>query len=104
MLSADYIIDLGPGAGRHGGEVSAAGTPDKILKENTLTSDYLSGKNKIKIPEERRKGNGKEIIIWNLLLFLTALNASSSKVRLPISSAGPEPAPEWEDGCNSRRP
>ncbi len=63
MLSADYIIDLGPGAGRHGGEVSAAGTPDKILKENTLTSDYLSGKNKIKIPEERRKGNGKEIIL-----------------------------------------
>jgi len=59
MLHADRIIDLGPHAGRHGGEVVAAGTPEQILKANTLTSDFLTGCKQIPIPEIRRKGNGK---------------------------------------------
>ncbi len=63
MLSADYIVDMGPGAGRHGGEISAAGTPEQIIKSNTLTAKYLSGKEKIEIPETRRQGNGKFITL-----------------------------------------
>ncbi|MGQ7868272.1 excinuclease ABC subunit UvrA [Sunxiuqinia sp. sy24] len=61
MLSADYIVDMGPFAGRHGGEVVAAGTPDALLKANTLTSKYLTGQNQIAIPEVRRPGNGQTI-------------------------------------------
>ncbi len=63
MLSADYIIDMGPGAGKHGGEISACGMPEEILKTNTLTAKYLKGEKQIEIPEKRRKGNGKEIIL-----------------------------------------
>ncbi|NOZ35791.1 MAG: excinuclease ABC subunit UvrA [Chlorobi bacterium] len=63
MLSADFIIDMGPGAGKHGGEVSVKGTPGEILKSNTLTAKYLSGKEKIEIPEKRKTGIGKSIII-----------------------------------------
>lgn len=62
MLAADYIIDMGPMAGRHGGEVVFAGTPQEMLKTNTLTSEYLNGNKKIEIPQ-RRKGNGKNITI-----------------------------------------
>jgi excinuclease ABC subunit A len=58
MLAADYVIDLGPRAGRHGGELVFAGTPEEMLKSNTLTADYLTGKRKIEIPAQRRKGNG----------------------------------------------
>ena len=63
MLASDYIVDLGPFAGRKGGEVVFQGTPQKMLTENTLTSNYLNGKFEIKIPEERRKGNGEFIEI-----------------------------------------
>ncbi len=63
MLSADYIIDMGPGAGRHGGEISAKGTPDDILRSSSLTAKYLSGEDKIEIPAKRRQGNGTEIIL-----------------------------------------
>ncbi|GAC1588531.1 MAG: excinuclease ABC subunit UvrA [Ginsengibacter sp.] len=63
MLAADYLIDIGPRAGKHGGEVVAASTPKEMLKMNTVTSGYLNGKNKIPVPKERRKGNGKEIKI-----------------------------------------
>jgi len=58
MLNADYVVDLGPKAGRLGGEVVFAGTPDEMLKKDTLTSKYLNGKLKIKVPDIRRKGNG----------------------------------------------
>jgi excinuclease ABC subunit A len=59
MLAADYLIDIGPDAGKHGGEVVACGVPKELLKLNTLTSSYLNGHKKIAIPKERRKGNGK---------------------------------------------
>ncbi len=58
MLNADYVIDMGPFAGQHGGHVVAAGTPEQILKAGTLTSKYLSGEAQISVPEKRRKGNG----------------------------------------------
>ncbi|HZJ79008.1 MAG TPA: excinuclease ABC subunit UvrA [Dysgonamonadaceae bacterium] len=61
MLASDYIVDLGPFAGRKGGEVVFEGTPQEMLTQNTLTSNYLNGSLEIKIPEERRKGNGKFI-------------------------------------------
>ena len=59
MFAADYIVDIGPGAGVHGGEVVAAGTVDEIMKnENSVTGQYLSGRKQIPVPEERRRGNG----------------------------------------------
>ena len=59
MTESDYIIDIGPGAGRHGGEIVAAGTPAEVMKnENSITGDYLSGRKKIKVPTLRRSGNG----------------------------------------------
>lgn len=59
MRAADYIVDIGPGAGIHGGEVVASGTPEEIMQNpDSLTGAYLSGKKKIAIPEKRRKGNG----------------------------------------------
>ena len=64
MLAADYIVDIGPGAGIHGGEVVFSGTVDKLLKcKNSITGQYLSGRKKIEIPKERRKGNGKFLTI-----------------------------------------
>lgn len=63
MFSADYLIDMGPGAGKHGGEISGKGTPAEILKSNSLTADYLSGKKNIEVPEKRRAGNGNKLIL-----------------------------------------
>jgi excinuclease ABC subunit A len=59
IQQADYVIDMGPAAGKHGGEIVSEGSPSEILKHNTLTSDYLSGVKEIAIPKKRRKGNGK---------------------------------------------
>ena len=59
MLAADYLVDIGPQAGFHGGRVVAQGRPPALLKLNTLTADYLNGHRKIAVPDERRKGNGK---------------------------------------------
>lgn len=61
--SADYVIDIGPAAGRYGGEIVSEGTPKEIEKHNTLTADYLSGKKKIEVPKKRRKGNGKTLTL-----------------------------------------
>ena len=58
---ADYVLDIGPGAGRFGGEIVCQGTPQEILKKQTLTTQYLNGERKISIPEIRREGNGKII-------------------------------------------
>ena len=59
MMAADYLIDVGPGAGEHGGEIVAAGTPEKVMKNRkSLTGQYLNGKKFITVPTERRKGNG----------------------------------------------
>ena len=60
MLQADYLVDIGPGAGLHGGNVVASGTPEEVMKnENSLTGRYLTGKEKIEVPKHRRKGNKK---------------------------------------------
>ncbi len=72
ILSADHIIDMGPGAGVHGGLVVAEGSPDEIIKFNSLTSRYLCNKEKLIIPESRRTGNGK---------FLTLLGASGHNLK-----------------------
>ena len=64
MKAADYIVDVGPGAGIHGGNIVFAGTVDELLKcKNSITGEYLSGKKKIELPSVRRKGNGKALII-----------------------------------------
>ena len=63
MLNADYIIDIGPRAGRKGGEVVFQGTPEEILKTNSVTASYLNGTVSIPIPRQRRKGNGHDLII-----------------------------------------
>ena len=65
MRSADYIVDVGPGAGVHGGEIVAAGTPEEVMKiPGSITGDYLSGRRKIPVPEHRRPGNGKHLKIF----------------------------------------
>ena len=63
MLASDYIVDIGPKAGRKGGEVVFQGTIDKMLEQSTITSEYLNGQRHIPIPAERRKGNGKTLTI-----------------------------------------
>lgn len=65
MLKSDYIVDIGPGAGIHGGEIVAAGTPEQIMKNpKSVTGDYLSGRKKIAVPSERRPGNGKFLTVY----------------------------------------
>ncbi|MBL6447555.1 excinuclease ABC subunit UvrA [Fulvivirga sp. 29W222] len=61
MLASDHIIDIGPGAGRHGGHIVAQGVPKDFLKQGSATADYLKGKRNIEVPSERRKGNGKKL-------------------------------------------
>jgi excinuclease ABC subunit A len=63
ILSADHIIDIGPGAGVHGGTIVAQGSPEEILGADTLTADYLDGRKQIPVPEKRRKGNGKYLTL-----------------------------------------
>lgn len=63
MLNADYIVDIGPGAGRKGGKLVFQGTPQEMLRQHTVTSDYLNGTKSIPVPQERRPGNGSHIII-----------------------------------------
>ena len=66
IRAADYVVDIGPGAGVHGGEVVYSGSVDGLLKcKKSITGQYLSGKKKIEVPAERRKGNGKSLIIKN---------------------------------------
>ena len=63
MLNADYIVDIGPKAGRRGGEVVFQGTPQEMLKTHTVTAQYLNGEMKIEVPSKRREGNGKSIVL-----------------------------------------
>lgn len=64
MRAADFLVDIGPGAGIHGGELIAAGTPEEVMAcERSITGQYLSGKRSIPVPAKRRKGNGKKLII-----------------------------------------
>ncbi len=63
MLAADYVVDIGPGAGRKGGEIMFQGTPKQMLATHTLTSEYLNGEREIAVPASRRSGNGKSIVL-----------------------------------------
>ncbi len=64
MMEADYVVDIGPGAGEHGGEVVAQGTPAQLIKnKNSITADYLSGRKRIPVPEKRRTPTGKLTIL-----------------------------------------
>jgi len=63
IMSADYVVDLGPFAGRHGGEVCATGKPHEIMEGCSLTAQYLNNRKSIPVPAERRKGNGKKLLI-----------------------------------------
>ncbi|QEK11559.1 excinuclease ABC subunit UvrA [Crassaminicella thermophila] len=81
MYAADYIIDIGPGAGEHGGKIVAAGTVDEIIKcENSITGQYLSGKKKIEVPKERRKPNGK----WIEVVGARENNLKNINVKFPL--------------------
>ncbi|MFZ6036968.1 MAG: excinuclease ABC subunit UvrA [Bacteroidota bacterium] len=82
MLASDYIVDMGPFAGRKGGEVVFEGTPDEMLKKNTLTSNYLNGKLEIAIPQKRRKGNGKTLVIEGA----TGNNLKNITVTFPLGT------------------
>ena len=82
MLKSDYLIDMGPGAGRHGGEVVAASSPKKIKTLNTETADYLTGKKQIETPSERRKGNGKKLKLNGC----TGNNLKNVTLILPLGS------------------
>ena len=59
MIASDYVIDIGPEAGKHGGEIISIGTPEELLKSKTLTADYLNGTRTFEIPKKRREGNGE---------------------------------------------
>lgn len=77
---ADHVIDIGPEAGRHGGEIISEGTPDQIKKHNTITAQYLNGTMEIEVPKDRRKGNGKSIE----LIGATGNNLKNVSVTFPL--------------------
>ncbi|TKB98571.1 excinuclease ABC subunit UvrA [Pedobacter cryophilus] len=80
ILEADYVIDMGPAAGLHGGEVVAQGTPAQLLKSHTLTASYLNGEREISIPAKRREGNGKVLSLKNA----TGNNLQNVSVDFPL--------------------
>jgi excinuclease ABC subunit A len=80
MLAADYLVDIGPKAGKHGGEIVTEGTPAFVLKSNSDTAQYLNGKKSIAIPDERRKGNGKFIELTGV----TGNNLRNVSVKFPL--------------------
>lgn len=82
ILEADHVIDMGPAAGVHGGEVVAQGTPEEIMKGNTLTTEYLSGKRQIVTPKQRRKGNGHALVLKNA----TGNNLKNVSVKFPLGT------------------
>jgi excinuclease ABC subunit A len=83
IRTADYIVDLGPGAGVHGGEIVAQGTLKQILKaKGSLTADYLTGKRKIDVPAKRRKGNGHKIVVKNA----RANNLKGVTAKIPLGT------------------
>jgi excinuclease ABC subunit A len=82
MLAADHLIDIGPAAGVHGGRVVSEGTPKEILKMKTTTSGYLNNTLRIEIPEQRRKGNGKSIVLKGA----TGNNLRNTSITIPLGS------------------
>ena len=77
---ADYVIDIGPKAGKYGGEIISQGTPAEMLKENTVTAQYLNGKMKLEIPKKRREGNGKFLKLTGA----TGNNLKNVSIELPL--------------------
>ncbi|UII35091.1 excinuclease ABC subunit UvrA [Fulvivirga ulvae] len=82
MLASDHIIDIGPGAGRHGGHIVAQGTPDDFLELGSATADYLKGKRNIEVPSERRKGNGKKL----KLIGASGHNLKNVNLEIPLGT------------------
>jgi excinuclease ABC subunit A len=80
MLSADQIIDIGPFAGKNGGEIISQGTPKEVLKHHTETAQYLNGKKRIEVPEKRRTGNGKHLH----LVGATGHNLKEVSIKIPL--------------------
>ncbi len=81
MVTSDYVIDIGPEAGKHGGEIISIGTPKDLLKGSTLTADYLNGTKYFEIPKQRRKGNGKQIILTGA----TGNNLKNVTIKIPLA-------------------
>lgn len=82
MLAADYIIDLGPGAGKHGGQLVGQGQPEAFLQSGTLTADYLNGLQRIEVPDKRRKGNGHTLALSGA----TGHNLKSVNIKIPLGT------------------
>ena len=82
MRSADWVVDIGPRAGRKGGEVVFQGTPQEMLQTDTITAQYLNGQQKIDIPEQRRKGNGKSLVLKGC----TGNNLKHVDVKFPLGT------------------
>jgi len=80
MLSADYLIDIGPFAGLHGGKIMGAGIPSEVMQGNSLTAQYLKGEKKIEVPKVRRKGNGKTL----KLIGCTGNNLKNVDIEFPL--------------------
>ena len=80
ILRADYVIDIGPKAGKHGGEIISKGTPDEILKDHTLTASYLNGEMEIEVPKKRRQGNGNFLKLTGA----TGNNLKNVSIELPL--------------------
>lgn len=80
MVNSDYIIDIGPGAGRLGGRIVNAGTPEEFIKHGGITADYLSGRVKIDIPKERRKGSGNTLVLSGAI----GNNLQNVTLKLPL--------------------
>ena len=82
MLASDYLIDIGPAAGRHGGSIVSAGTPEYTLKQNTTTSNYLNHTLQIEVPKERRTGNGNKLVLEGA----TGNNLKNVSIKLPLGA------------------
>ena len=80
MLQSDYLVDIGPGAGRKGGNVVFQGTPDRMLEQHTLTSDYLNGSRRIEVPAVRRTGNGHKLVLKGA----TGHNLKGETIEFPL--------------------
>jgi excinuclease ABC subunit A len=80
IMCADHVIDIGPKAGKHGGEIISQGTPEELKNHHTLTADYITGVKEIAVPKTRRKGNGKKIVLSGC----TGNNLKNVKVEFPL--------------------
>jgi excinuclease ABC subunit A len=82
MLAADHLVDIGPQAGKHGGQVVSQGTPEQVLRSGSETALYLNGKKRIELPKERRKGNGKKLTLTGA----TGNNLKKVDIDLPLGT------------------